>query len=365
MSRPRNSSLLSAVVAATAVLGLLALVGGSAVAAPPTTTPSAPPTTASGTVDANGVPTDANGNPIIQSWSFAPTGKRTSYSYATATKGVVHDSVVLANYGNVPLQVQVYATDAFNNKQGDFDALPGAQKPVDVGTWVKVAQKNFTVMPLKQLVIPFTMKVPAAATFGDHTGALIASIKSSTPGSNGAVIQLDRRLGIPIYARIKGKLTPHLEISGLATDYTQHANSFNGEATVTYRVNNTGNVRLSGAQEVTVSGPFGVSEHKVHLKDLPELLPGQHLDVTTTVKGLPALFLVSTDVKVTPKGAADAGAVPVASSSDSSFTPPITVLLFVLVGVIVLLVLRARRRRHAPSAAAPAAAVSEREPQPA
>jgi len=364
MSRSRKSFLLSAVVAATALLGVAAP-AARAENAPPSTAPSTAPTgSTGGGVNANGVPTDANGKPIIQSWSFAPTGKRTTFSYSTATKGVVHDSVVLANYGNVPLQVQVYATDAFNNKQGDFDALPGAQKPVDLGLWVTLVQKNFTVMPLKQLVIPFTMKVPAAATFGDHTGALIASIKSSTPGANGAVIQLDRRLGIPIYARIKGKLTPHLEISGLSTDYSQHANSFNGEATVTYRVNNIGNVRLGGTQEVTVSGPFGVSEHKVHLKDLPELLPGQHLDVTTTVKGLPALFLVSTDVKVTPKGATDAGPVPEATSTDTSFTPPITILLVALVGVVVLLVLRARRRRHAPSVTAPVSATSEREPQP-
>jgi hypothetical protein len=177
-------------------------------------------------------------------------------------------------------------------------------------------------------------------------------------------VELDRRTGTRLYMRVSGKLNPHLTVSNFSMDYHQAVNSFSGSASVKYRVNNDGNVRLGGSQKVVVEGPLGIGGTSLTLKDLPELLPGQHLDVDAHLSSVPALFVNTASVKIDPHGASDVGAPIVASTSTSNFAPPITVLLVGLIVVLLVLVRRARKRsRQADPAGAEAARADVREPQ--
>ena len=69
-----------------------------------------------------------------------------------------------------------------------------------------------------------------------------------------------------------------------------------GDATVTYRIHNTGNAALSGQQAVSVSGPFGLLRARAGaVAATPELLPGESWTVTLPVHGVaPALRLAAT-----------------------------------------------------------------------
>jgi hypothetical protein len=347
---------------------LLLVVAASLAAAEPAHAQTTPPPTTPGSTPAGGGQTAGSTVPdqipLVESWSLSPSGNRGNLTYTANTGAVLKDKVVLANYGNVFLDVYVYPTDAYNDAAGDFAVLETAKKPVDVGTWVKLAQQHFTVPPRKQFVIPFTIRVPKAATYGDHVGGIMASVKALSTGPSGGTVELDRRTGTRLYVRVSGKLNPHLTVANLSMDYHQSVNPFSGSATVKYRVNNDGNVRLGGSQKVVIEGPLGVGGTSLTMKDLPELLPGQHVDLEANLTGVPALFFNTASVKIEPKGATDVGAPVVATTTATSFAPPITLLLVALIVVLLVLVRRARKRSRLASASGPKAEPSGvREPQ--
>lgn len=62
---------------------------------------------------------------------------------------------------------------------------------------------------------------------------------------------------------------------------------------VTYRVENRGNVRMAGRQQVSISGPLGLFSTQKAVTDLPELLPGEGIDLRVEFEGGVAATLVA------------------------------------------------------------------------
>ncbi len=303
--------------------------------APATVPPTEPPPAA--------VPTDVAPPQVVEeSWALSPAGsleadsasERPDLTYEADAGAIIKDAVTVFNFGTVQLTFRVYATDAFNNADGQFDLLSGDQQPVDVGSWVTMGQEMVTVPPGKQVTIPITIKVPAGTTPGDHTGAILASNQSIGAGPEGGAVTLDRRTGTRLYLRVNGPLFPELAVANVDTTYQHALNSLAGSADVKFRIENRGNVRLGGTATVTIAGPFGLGERKVKVPDIAELLPGQDVEVTVEVDDVPALMGASTTVRVEPTVGSDAST---ASGEDTTFVPPITLLLallFVLLGVL-------------------------------
>ncbi len=252
------------------------------------------------------------GETEVHSWALSPAGSdnpdepgnRPYLSYDVAPGATVDDAVTLFNYGNVQLTFRLYATDAFNNEEGQFDLLAGDQKPTDVGTWVTLPQGHITVPARSQATIPMSLHVPADARPGDHAGAILASSQVEGSGPDGKTITLDRRTGSRLYIRVAGRLAPELAIEGIHTTYEPALNPGTGTAHVRYRIVNRGNVRLGGSHRASISGPFGVAEKGTKSQDLPELLPGEDVTLEATFEGVPASVLAYTVVRVDPKGIA-------------------------------------------------------------
>jgi len=362
-------------LATTLLVAVLAfeLVAGAAFAAPrPATAPPTTPAPAPDQTIDQGLPTDPSLQDGIQeSWALAPggspnpdeAGNRPELSYQAAPGAELDDYVTVFNYGNVTETFHIYATDAFNNAEGKFDLLPGDQQPVDAGSWVQLPQAMVTVPPGKQVAMPITIKIPADATPGDHTGAVLAASETTGTGPDGKTVTLDRRTGTRLYIRVAGPVQAQLAVTNVSTDYHHGANPLGGSATVTFRVENTGNVRLGGTASVSVAGPFGLAERTVTLPDFAELLPGQRLTLTAEVKDVAALMLDSTTVRIEPSGVSDVGAVATASGSDLTFAPPLA-LLVVLLLLIAYVVVRRRRRRRDAGESAQEPRANERELQP-
>jgi hypothetical protein len=300
---------------------------------------------------------------LVESWALAPggslngndAGNRPNLTYDSDPGAVINDTVTLLNYGNVQLTFRVYGTDAFNNDAGEFDLLPGNEVPVDAGSWVKVTQENITVPPGKQATIPITITIPADAAPGDHVGAILASNVTQGNDDSGQVVNLDRRTGTRMYLRLSGELTPQLAVANVETTYHHALNSLAGSADVTFRVENRGNVRLTANATVTVAGPFGLGESNIALPPIPEILPGQHVDLSATLEDVPALMIDSTTVHLTPTDAAAESDVKATTGTDVTFAPPIAILMVLLILTFGLLARRAyKRRRVAEQAAADA-----------
>lgn len=299
-------------------------------------------------------PSDAATQPdeIIHSWSLRPTGSpdpteagnRSSLSYTADPGSVIEDALTLANHGTVQLTFRIYATDAFNNADGEFDLLPGSESPVDVGTWVALPQEHVTIAPGREVTIPITLTVPADATPGDHIGAVLASNAAVGPTRDGRSVTFDRRTGPRLYLRVNGPLRPGLAVDRVETTYEPALSPLGGSAYVTYRIQNRGNISLGGVVRVSISGPFGIGKHELPPEDLVELLPGQSVDLAADFDGVPAMFVATAKVEVEPSSGEAVQPI-TASRQASAFAPPVAVLL-ILVALTFALVARRRYARH-------------------
>jgi hypothetical protein len=196
--------------------------------------------------------------------------------------------------------------------------------------------------------VPITITVPEDASPGDHTGAVIAASDAISTGDDGEIVTLDRRTGTRLLVRVNGPLTPSLAITNLSTDYDSSMNPLGGSATVTYDIENQGNVRLSGTTVVSVAGPFGLGEVVLPPQQFPELLPGERTSFSVELADVPAFGVANATVAVTPEG--DGVDVPPVSKTARSIAVPVAVLLgllFVLLAVLAARALKRHRERDA------------------
>ncbi|TDC31112.1 DUF916 domain-containing protein [Micromonospora sp. 15K316] len=274
---------------------------------------------------------------------------RSSYSYNVNPGGTIEDGMVVANRGKAPLNLTVYAADGFTTEAGQLDLLTRDKKSVAIGAWVRANTASVAIQPGKSATVPFKISVPANATPGDYVGGVLTSL---TQPDQAEGINVDRRLGIRIKLRVGGELKPALAIEDFDVDYKGTWNPFGrGDATVTYKVHNTGNAALSSQQAASVSGPFGLLRAKAHdLPKTPELLPGESWQVTVPIKDVSPAFRLAASATLTPLLTDASGSVtPLDKIEETThaWVVPWTLLLLVLVliAVVVLAIRLGRRNR--------------------
>jgi hypothetical protein len=236
---------------------------------------------------------------------------RPYFSYGVTPGASVTDHAAVLNYSDVPLTLQVYATDALNTAAGGLTLLPAAQRPVDTGAWLSLGTHPVTVrVPARhsgrpgQVLVPFELAVPTKAAPGDHVGGIVVSLTTLSRNAQGAKVRLDQRIASRVYVRVAGALNPRLSVENVQATYRGTLDPVGrGSVVVTYTVRNTGNVKLAGHQRVDVSGLFADVSAGA-LPDVGLLLPGGTETVTAVVPGvLPTLWMTAT-VTVTPLRAA-------------------------------------------------------------
>ena len=126
--------------------------------------------------------------------------------------------------------------------------------------------------------VPFEMTVPNDATPGDHVGGIVAlDTEAQTLADEGDVgFAVRSGVGARICTRVTGPVAPGLSVSDVEVSTSGGVGPLLGlpaDATVTYTVTNTGNVRLSPTAVVGVDPLFGSSTALAE-EELPELIPG-------------------------------------------------------------------------------------------
>jgi hypothetical protein len=356
----RFTSRYLATTVAVAIAAFSAFASTASATVPPTTPPAAPLDASSTTSPDAPAPTDSGGVEVVQSWALTPasdnanSGTRPFLTYAVTPGDTVKDEVTVYNFGNVPLTLNIYGVDAFNNVDGKFDIRPAADEPADAGAWVQLDQNLVTVLPREQITIPVSITIPADATPGDHVGAVVAGVSVQSQNAEGQVINLERRTGTRLYIRVAGDVTRSVVVGTVTAEYRHRLLEpfVGGEAHVTYRLENRGNVRVGGKVTVEVSAPFGLAKRTVVFDKIDEILPGQKFELSTDVPDVRALMFGTARVTFEPAAEGTEAAGAPSTSSDSYFAPPIGLLLMVLLLIVVLLVLR-RRRLGAQAMAAP------------
>jgi len=289
-------------------------------------------------------------------WGVEPggPGDRSWFVYQLAPGQSLRDVVAVENPTDKPITFDLYPTDAFNTEDVGAWALdePGVE-PDDVGTWIEVGQNRYTVEPGRRVEIPFEITIPRDATPGDHAGAIVGANTEpeQTVTETGATVDLMRRIGARVYVRVEGPLEPALDITQLDVDIDPSPWPLSGgEATVVYRVTNTGNVRLSPDAKLSLQGLLGHEVESLSSRSLPELLPGGsvRVEVTTNVSAWP-VDRVQTRLEVTATNAAVTR-----TTTSWSISPSMIVLAALIVGFTAWRAWRRRRRRAQPATGGPA-----------
>jgi hypothetical protein len=354
---------------------LLAMIGAASVAFGQAAVASPVSVAAARHMQQAGEKSGAKPSPGKVTWSVLPataTGPdraRNLFSYGTVRSGsTVVDHVEIVNHSKQSAAFSIYATDAIGTTLQDALLLePPGKKPVDIGAWVAFpggAPQLSTIIPGgKAIVESFTVNVPRLATPGDHTGALVAAVGIPAKNSAGLAIVQNYRIAVPMELRVPGALHASVQVQSISTGFSDPLNPFGGgSATISYSVANTGNVRETGTQEVTVTGPFGQSS-TIRPPKLPTILPGDSVRVSVSVPGLYPTGPMTAHVTVTPawppRTTPLSSRIPVATGSASLFAVPWSlvglILLLIAIGVGVWQFMRWRRREQRAEVAAAAA----------
>ncbi|QOC92502.1 WxL protein peptidoglycan domain-containing protein [Micromonospora craniellae] len=244
-------------------------------------------------------------------WGVAPSNPdgpdgRSSFEYKLDPGATLTDRVAITNHSNRPVTLDVYASDAFTTQQGGFDLLAASEKPVDVGSWITFQNRTVTVPSTSRLTVPFTLAVPANATPGDHPGGIVASLAATGADGQGNQVAVHHRVGTRVHLRVTGELDPALNVENVTVNHDGSWNPLRGgTVTAEVTVRNTGNVRLTGQPELTVTGPFGLAGRVETGERLPEILPGDSYRTSIRLDGVPPLFRLQATLTVAPEAVTD------------------------------------------------------------
>ena len=230
-------------------------------------------------------PAADDGSFAVQPSGPSGPGGRDYFIYTLGAGEVFGDVVAVSNVGTETATFVIYATDAINTSDGSFTLLREEEKPTDVGSWLELGATQYTVKPGERVDIPFSITVPADATPGDHAGAIAAQkVNDPTLPDDGVSLEVRLRVGARIYVRVDGLLSPSIAVENLHVDYDVPVNPFGSRrAIINYVLTNTGNVRLAPTAKLGLSGIFGLGEHQLPDRQIPELLPGSSIEITETV----------------------------------------------------------------------------------
>lgn len=272
--------------------------------------------------------------------------RRPRFEYRLQATQTLGDVVSVANLGDVPLTVALYATDAINTPDGGFSLLEQSQPPDDVGSWVTLASSSEVVQPGTQIDVPFDLAIPADASPGDHVGGIVAQASPVDSGDGGDVgVDVIQRVGARLYLTVDGPTAPHLDVEAIRFERDGSLDPTSGSATVTYTVRNSGNVRLSGRAAVGLSGVFGTDLGAAPEVDVPELLPGSSMEFEATFDDVPAALRVTAEVRLDAvSGRSDVGDPGTVVRSASVWAVPWLAVALVIVAIVGLVAMRRRRR---------------------
>ncbi|MFB2598270.1 hypothetical protein ACEXQE_10790 [Herbiconiux sp. P17] len=272
---------------------------------------------------------------------------RSRFSYQASPGQQLTDNYIVRNTGTTPKVMKVFATDAYNTEDGSYGLLDTGVVPTDAGTWVTfdggATQLDIPLDPGASQVVPFTLNVPADAAPGDHAAGIVISVT----GAEGQIL-VDRRVATRVYVRVPGDLQPALTISSIAADYQGEFNPLDGKTTITFTVQNTGNVALGANMLAGVNTYFGISAAGQVRQELSEMLPGSTRTITMTVPGTGQWGYLNPYVAMQPtvdKDALDPGPLPTVNRDTITFAVPWLILLLLVIAAAVFLVLRIRRAR--------------------
>ncbi len=225
-----------------------------------------------------------------ESITLSPVSKRYELDAGSATS----DSFKILNTGAVGYNFIVYArpyaiinSDYANPNYAD---AAGNVANADAYKWAQFSQTTYHLNPGESLDVPFTLRVPAGTTPGGHYGVLFAETQSDN--SDGSAVTRNKRVGLVIYATVKGSYITGVEVAQPSAQFMQ----LNPPLTANASIKNTGNTDFLAHVTYAVSDVFGNVKYNDE-KDYA-VLPGTTRAMSLQWQAAPSFGLFQTEVRI-------------------------------------------------------------------
>lgn len=273
---------------------------------------------------------------------------RQNYDYAVQPGDRLEDALIVVNNGTTPIDLALYAADAFTTDTGALDLRTRDHAATGVGAWLQLDLDRISLQPGVSAEVPFSLTIPEDAATGSHMGGIV-TVPAAT--SNG--IEPDRRVAIRAHLRVGDGFRPSLSVEDLSVDYSGDVLG-TGLATVTYTIRNTGDTILAAEQSVSVAGPFDAFRVTAEpVENTPRLLPDETWGVSVSVRGVVPAGLLAASVTVVPlytDAAGSTGPLDAVDHTGNGWAIPwLPLLLILCVGALVAVAFGRRLRSPAPN----------------
>jgi hypothetical protein len=164
------------------------------------------------------------------------------------------DGVQVINNTAETKKILIYAVDSQMSSGGAFACAQAADKPISVGQWIDVSQKEVTLAPGSKQTVDFTITVPGRTTPGEHNGCIVIqdTKQQVSPDSNGIVLSL--RSAIRVAVTVPGDIQKGLVFTGLGFD-----RKADNKLVLTAALKNNGNVSLDTQLDVRLRSLVALS----------------------------------------------------------------------------------------------------------
>ena len=230
-----------------------------------------------------------NGEWALNPSNYEGADERTFFSYEVRPGQRLVDSVTLTNYSDTPITLELAAVDAYNTADEGAFALrkPDDEPPQDLGAWVRLPVDRWTVAPRSSTDFDFELVVPEGVRPGDHAGGILSLAITTSESDEAAGVAVRKGVGVRIYARVRGDMAPAILVDQVhASHGTPWAPLTTSDATVSFRITNTGNLVVAPNIHLEADSPFGALD-SADLGPTQELLPGNSIVVTHHWSGVP------------------------------------------------------------------------------
>ncbi len=221
-------------------------------------------------------------------FGIRPLSAQDWFTYSVLPGETVEGVALAINSRSEPLDVLVYAADAFTTPQGGFALQERAEDPQDLGAWVSLETDRIRLEPGERLRLPFRVTVPASAEPGDYAAGVVLEAAprhgESEDMGDDTQLQIDiiERVGARIYLTVEGKAERRLDAGALS--WTRSG----GDIVFLLPASNRGNVRVPVSGTIELSG--WLSEDVRLDFGTTELLAGSDTVLTARWENPPTTF---------------------------------------------------------------------------